>query len=141
MSAGLGDQLDPATYLPDEDRVAVEPEAYRFAGVLLSAAYPSVDFQHFSRSGLAGSALYIASVAVSGRGRASQKEIASSVGTTRMSIHRHTAQLARLATEEVDLSTYPSISPDVLQCLAQGQSVQRVLQERAGRGIESSSSP
>jgi transcription initiation factor TFIIIB Brf1 subunit/transcription initiation factor TFIIB len=110
MSTGLYDQLDPATYLPNEGRIDVEPEAYRFARDLLSAAYPSVEFQHFSRSGLAGSALYLASVAVSGRDRVSQAEIANLVGTTRMSIHAHTNRIARLAIKEINFTEHPSVS-------------------------------
>lgn len=139
MSACLNDQLDPATYLPNKSRIDIESEAYRFARDLLSAAYPSIEFQHFSRSGLAGSALYLASVAVSGRDRVSQAEIANLVGTTRMSIHAHTDRIARLATEEIDFTEHPSVSEDVLRFLAEGQSVQRVLHDRTSGARDSSS--
>lgn len=123
MSTALVERLSPTTYLPDQDQIArVDPATHQFAHAVLKATFPNAEYQHYSRSALAGSALYVASVAVSGPDRVRQPWVADTVGTTEMSIRAHIEKLAQLAFDSVELEEHPAVDKDRLRHLAGGGS-------------------
>ena len=99
------DALDPLNYLPErEDAVdaGIDPRAWRFARDVLGVIDPA----HYRRGAIAASALYVASLAVSGEYRMHQPAVGDLVGVSDNAIRRHMSRVAETALHEFDVTEY-----------------------------------
>lgn len=126
----FNDRLDPVQYLPDRDRSLVTNDAHRLAETILDSAHPNVEFQDFSRSALAGAALYVASVAVDGQDRVDQLVAADATGTSDQSIRIRMQGIAELAVDDTDLMGFDQQVRERLQRIAEAGSVRAIVTSR-----------
>lgn len=133
MSTTLSERLDPVTHVPDRSVSGASRDAHTLARAILNETYPAPAYQHYARSALAGSAVYVASVIVDAEESISQPAVADACGTTPMSIREHTARLAGLAARECDVSWLDADGRARLQDIVECGNVSRV---KTGRGSE-----
>lgn len=120
----LSETLDPRQYLPVQEdfNCNISPTVFQFADEILAESHPKMGFDGFRRSALAGAALYVAIVAVTGP-IVKQETVSVATGTTPMSIRSHMPDMASVALTEVDLSEYDAIVARRLQHLADGGNI------------------
>lgn len=108
MSATLRERrarLDPVNYLPhraDSVAAGIDPRAWELSREILTVVDPA----HYRRSAIAGSALYCASLAVSGENRVHQTAVGDLVGVSDNAIRRHMPRVADAALNDVDVAEY-----------------------------------
>ena len=108
--------LDPVNHLPerrDAVDVGIDPRAWMLARDVLGV----IDPEHYRRSAVAGSALYVASIAVQGEYRVHQPAVGDLVGVSDNAIRRHMSRVAETAIRELDVTKYGA-DTDVLRHVA-----------------------
>jgi len=120
----LNKRLDPRRYLPadEEFECDIPPAALQLADKNLVTLHPRMGFDGFRQSGLAGAALYAATVAVTGP-VVRQDTVASVTGTAAMTVRTHLPKIAAVTLAEVDLSKHDGVVRRRLQHLADGGTV------------------
>lgn len=98
-------RLDPVNHLPrrpDSVAAGIDPRTWEFAREILAVVDPA----HYRRSAIAASALYCASLSVSGENRVHQTTVGDLIGVSDNAIRRHMPRVAETALTDVDVSEY-----------------------------------
>lgn len=119
------ERLDPVNHLPlraDSVAAGIDERAWEFAREILTVVDPA----HYRRSAIAASALYCASLSVSGENRVHQTTVGDLVGVSDNAIRRHMPRVTETALTDVDVSEYGG-DKGVLRHISQSGTVKSLL--------------